>query len=317
VALIAVTAQQRNVEIATVGLVAVLLYRSFSYGETLVGVHQKLVQLIPVLDQLEEGVDKLRRGARRPGSLEVGRLQHIQVDQLTFRYPGSDLTALESVSFGLDAGDVVGVVGPSGAGKSTLAELLLGLRQPAAGSIRLNGIDLQDLTLASRSSVVTLVSQAVPLVPGSIRDNVRFFRTIDDQAVDAAIAAAGLTSVVSTLPHGADTLIGPGARSVSGGQAQRIGIARALAANPSLLVLDEPTSALDADAEQIVTDLIGELRGAVGVLVIAHRLTTLRHCDRVLVIEDGCKTDEGPLDEVRNRNEFLRHAFKVGALTTD
>jgi ATP-binding cassette, subfamily B, bacterial len=316
VGLIAYTAQRRDIEIATVGLVAVLLYRSFSYGETLVGVHQRLVQLVPVLDQLEDGVTKLRGDVRRVGDRELASFSRLQLSEITFRYPGAEHDALRELSLEVTSGEVVGVVGPSGAGKSTLAELVLGLRQPDRGEIRVDGIDLWDLTESSRAGSISLLSQSVPLVPGTVRDNVRFFRDIDDADIDAAIRDAGLDDVVSRLAEGSNTMIGPGHRMLSGGQAQRVGLARALAGSPTLIVLDEPTSALDAGAEQLVTDLIGKLRGRVSVIVIAHRLTTLRHCTKVIVLEHGIKADEGTLDQVRRRNPFLRHAFEVGVLET-
>ena len=158
------------------------------------------------------------------------------------------------------------------------------------------------------------MSQNVPVITGTVRDNVRYFRDIDDADIDDAIVAAGLADVVAQLSEGLDTVVGPGARALSGGQAQRLGIARALAGKPAIIVLDEPTSALDAAAEQVVTDTIGTLRGLVGVVVIAHRLTTLRHCDRIVVIQDGRVADEGTMTELRERNKFLDHAFQVGRL---
>lgn len=312
VGLIAITANRGNVEVATVGLVAVLLYRSFSYGESLVSLQQKLVQLVPALDQLETAVTKLDRSRLADGSESIEGFHQVELSQVTFCYPGAQIPALQDFSLRIQLGEIVGVVGPSGSGKSTLAELLLGLRKPGCGTISVDGVDLSALSDRSRSEQISLVSQTVPLVPGSLRDNVRFFRDIDDQSVDQALEASGLSAVVRELPLGADTQIGPGARAVSGGQAQRIGIARALAGRPGLLVLDEPTSALDATAEEIVTDLIGSLRGSIAVVVIAHRLTTLRHCDRIVVIEGGIKSGEGTFASLGKTNEFLRHALATG-----
>jgi ABC-type multidrug transport system fused ATPase/permease subunit len=314
VAMIFSSAEREDVEITAVGLVAVLLYRSFTYGTMLVSTHQKLVQLVPVLDQLEHGLERLVNNPVRAGKREIDKFEHAEFRDVSYKYPGSHDPALVDFSARINAGEVVGVVGPSGAGKSTMAELLVSLRRPQAGLFELNGINATELTERNRSRTITLVSQSVPLVPGSLRDNVRFFRELDEGAIDRAIESAGLGEVIAGMPNGADSLIGPGARAVSGGQAQRIGIARALAAEPGLIVLDEPTSALDATAEAIVTDLIGSLRGSVAVVVIAHRLTTLRHCDRVLVVEDGAKTGEGSFAAVAQSNAFLKNAVAAGTL---
>lgn len=314
VGMIAYVAYRGDGDVAAVGLVAILLYRASNYGTVLVRHHQAIVRLAPIIDQLQEGLERLQSFEMTPGTLEPTHVDRIVVDDVEFRYPDEETAALESVSVSIEIGEVVGIVGPSGAGKSTLAELLIGLRRPTTGSILVDGMNLADLTDSARSRCIALVSQNVPLVPGTIADNVRFFREIDDETVIESMNSAGLSEMLADLPEGADTMIGPGARAVSGGQAQRIGIARALAGRPSLIVLDEPTSALDARSEEFVTQTIGALGSSFGVAVIAHRLTTLRFCDRVVVIEDGRITDQGAMSEVGERNEFLRHAIAAGSL---
>jgi len=317
VALIAIAATREGGDVAATGLVALLLYRAFNYGSTLVSVHQSLVTLVPVLDQLDDGVERLRAARSRATERvpEGAQIEHLTIDHVTMRYPGASSDALHDVSAEFGAHEVIGIVGPSGAGKTTLAELLVGLRRPTSGTICYDGLELHSVTDDSRANLVTLVSQHVPLVPGSLVDNVRFFRDISEEAVDEALVGSGLESFVAELPDGRDTRIGPGARALSGGQMQRIGIARAIAGAPRFLVLDEPTSALDATTEKLVTDTIGALRGRIGVIVIAHRLTTLRHCDRVLVVEDGTISDIGSMRDLSERNEFVRHAVAVGSLS--
>ena len=314
VAMIAITALRGDGEIASVGLVAVLLYRASNYGTVLVRYHQQLVRVTPIIEQLQEGLDRLWAHQITPGEIDPGDVRSIETRSVDFAYPGQAEAALEDVTLRVDVGEVVGVVGPSGAGKSTLAELLIGLRRPTTGEVVVGDTDMSDITEQARSKRIALVSQNVPLVPGTVADNVDFFRGLDEDAVRRAIEGAGLADVVMALPDGDQTRIGPGARAISGGQAQRIGIARALAGDPSIIILDEPTSALDAQAEHFVTDTIGGLGGSYGVLVIAHRLTTLRNCDRVIVIEDGRITDEGMMTEVGSRNGFLKHALAAGSL---
>ena len=314
VAMIAITALRGDSEIASVGLVAVLLYRASNYGTVLVRYHQQLVRVTPIIEQLQEGLDRLWEHQVTPGELDPGDIRSIEARSVTFAYPGQAEAALDDISLRISIGEVVGVVGPSGAGKSTLAELLIGLRQPSSGEVVVGDTAMSDVTEQARSKRIALVSQIVPLIPGTVADNVDFFRDLDDDVVTRAIDAAGLADVVAALPDGEQTRIGPGARAVSGGQAQRIGIARALAGEPSIIILDEPTSALDAQAEQFITDTISRLGDSFGVLVIAHRLTTLRNCDRVIVIEDGRITAEGPMNEVGSRNGFLKHALAAGRL---
>ena len=317
VALIAAAASRDGGDVAATGLVALLLYRAFNYGSSLVSVHQSLVTLVPVLDQLDDGVRRLRdaKSGATERVPEGVRIERLVIDRVSMRYPGASTDALHDVDVAFGAHEVIGIVGPSGAGKTTLAELLVGLRRPTTGTISYDDIELHDVTDDSRANLVTLVSQHVPLVPGSLVDNVRFFRDVPDQAIDEALTGAGLDPFVAELPDGRDTRIGPGARALSGGQMQRIGIARAIAGAPRFLVLDEPTSALDATTEELVTDTIGALRGKIGVIVIAHRLTTLRHCDRVLVVENGTISDVGPMRDLSERNEFVRHALEVGSLS--
>lgn len=314
VAMIAWTAAQDGGQVAAVGVVAVLLYRSSNYATVLVAGLQRLARMAPTMEQLEEGLAKLWNNQVTPGDRELTTFGTLQAADVSFSYPGQATPAVSQISLKVTTSEVVGVIGPSGGGKSTLAELLIGLRRPSDGTVIIDGVRLSDLTEHSLAKCVSLVSQNVPVIAGTLRENIRFFRDIDDVDIDAAIEAAGLADVVAGLSDGLETRVGPGARALSGGQAQRLGIARALAGRPAIVVLDEPTSALDAAAEQIVTDTIGALRGLVGVVVIAHRLTTLRHCDRIIVIESGRVADEGTMDELRQRNKFLDHAIEVGRL---
>jgi len=233
---------------------------------------------------------------------------------VSFFYPNEPVPAVQDLSIEVSKGEVLGIVGPSGAGKSTLAELCVGLRYPTTGQVVVGGVDMVDLVDEERSRCIALASQSVPLIPDTVRANVRFFRDVSDSDIDYAIEAAGMAIVVSELPDGADTIVGPGARSLSGGQTQRIGIARALAGRPKFIVFDEPTSALDAAAERLITETIGRLRGSIGVIVIAHRLTTLRHCDRIVVIEHGRLADEGSFSEIGERNDYLKYALSAGHL---
>ena len=312
--MIAVSAVRGDSEVAAVGVVAVLLYRSSNYGSVLVDVQQRLSQMSPLVEQLQEGIDRLHGSQRPIGHVELSEPTRITATDISYRYPNETSQALRAVTLTLDRGEVVGLVGPSGSGKSTLAEILVGLRRPEHGEVNYDDVGVDDLTARSRAASISLVSQQSPVLPDTIRENIRFHRHVSEDEVLMAAREAGLDTFLDSLPEGLDTVVGPGTRALSGGQAQRIGIARALAARPSFVVLDEPTSALDAHNEELVTETIGRLRSDVGVLVIAHRLSTLRHCDRVAVVEAGELTDTGPMSEVARRNDFVAHALEVGRL---
>ena len=184
-------------------------------------------------------------------------------------------------------GESIGVVGPSGAGKSTLVQLLLRLREPAGGAYLVNGLPASSFLLDDWHERVAYVAQEPRVFRGSVRDNIRFFRPIDDTAIERAARMAHIHEDIVALPEGYDTVIGQIADAVSGGQRQRICIARALAAQPGILILDEPTSALDPASERAVQASLSELHGHVILFIIAHRHSTLTDCDRIFAMDAG------------------------------
>lgn len=314
IALIAYVGANGGIEVAALGVVVLTLYRSLSYGQALVGTHSGLVSLEPVLDQLEREYQSYRSHPRRLGLCDSSEAKTLELKDVCYRYPGSSSQVLIAVSFAVRRGEIVGIVGPSGAGKSTLADLIVGLREPTNGAIFLDAQVLTNVFYSTRVQRISLVSQAVPIIPATVSDNVNFFRELGAENTAEAITAVGLRPLIDSFPDGPLTRIGTGARALSGGQAQRLGIARAIAGKPDFLVLDEPTSALDPGSEEFVTDMIGSLRGRVGVIVIAHRLSTLRHCDRVIVMEDGQVTGDDSLHHLRNTNVYVERAFELGSL---
>jgi len=226
----------------------------------------------------------------------------LEFDHVSFAY-GDDAPALSDVSFSARKGEVVALVGASGAGKSTLIDLLPRFLEPTSGRITLDGVDLRSITLDALRSLTGIVSQDTVLFNDTVRANVAFGRTQVTQAqLDAAARAANAMAFIEELPEGWDTNLGERGSRLSGGQRQRLAIARALLSDPPILILDEATSALDVESERLVQEAIDRLLAGRTVFVIAHRLATIQHADRILVLERGQLVEQGTHADLLVRN---------------
>ena len=213
----------------------------------------------------------------------------VEVRDLTFTYPGKTRPVLRDVNLTIPKNSAVAFIGPSGSGKTTLADIILGLIQPQSGSVLVDGNSIFD-NLNSWHKLVAYIPQNIYLIDDSIRANVAFGSAeeeISDDKIWQALKSAQLDTFVRSLEKGLDTMVGDQGVKLSGGQRQRIGIARALYHNPEVLVLDEATSALDSETEAAVMDAINRLQGNKTILVIAHRLTTIRNCDTIYEIKNA------------------------------
>ncbi len=216
---------------------------------------------------------------------------------MTFHYPGADASALAEFSLDVEAGETIALVGPSGAGKTTLCNLAARFYDPTQGRILLDGRDLRKIEVESYRRLTGIVEQDVFLFDGTIGENIAYgSRRATDADVRRAAAIANADEFIDKLPQGYDTLIGERGVKLSGGQRQRIAIARAVLADPRILILDEATSNLDTESERLIQDSLIRLMENRTSLVIAHRLSTIAHANRIVVLEDGRISEIGSHD---------------------
>ncbi len=269
------------------------------------GATERLLELLESPSELLEPADPVPL----PDTAR-GRLEFVDV---AFRYPSRpEAVVLDGVSFVVEPGEMVAVVGPSGAGKSTLFDLAQRFYDPAAGEIRLDGVDLRALSLESLRARIGFVPQEAVLFAGTVGDNLRYGRPdATDDAVFEALRLAHAEAFVRALPAGLDTPVGEGGSGLSGGQKQRLAIARALLPGPRLLLLDEATSALDAESEQHIRDSIEALKGRCSIVAIAHRLSTVRQADRILVLDAGRLVASGTHDALMQSSELYARFARI------
>ena len=244
---------------------------------------------------------------------------HIRFDKVTFRYhPESDTNTLENVSFEVQPGQMVALVGRSGSGKTTMSKLILGLYPPTVGKILIDGYDITSLSLRSLRQQIGVVDQDTFMFGGTIRENISVGHpqaTLED--VISAARQAGAHQFITEMPMGYETQIGEGGGMLSGGQRQRLAITRALVGNPRLLILDEATSHLDAESERIIQTNLGKITQNRTTLVIAHRLSTVRNADLILVLDRGVLVESGTHDELMNKRGYYLYLNQQQLAMTD
>ncbi len=262
------------------------------------GATERLMELLDASNDLPEPV--------RPRQLPDGRRLPLTARNVRFAYPmRPDVDVLRGLDFEIAPGEMVALVGPSGAGKSTLFDLLQRFYDPTGGDLSLAGCPLTELRLEDVRNAVGLVPQNPVLFAGTLRSNVLYGNPRATGAeLENALRLAHAAEFIATLPEGLDSRVGEGGVGLSGGEKQRLAIARALLTHPAILLLDEATSALDAESENYIRMSIEELKGQCSIVVIAHRLSTVRRADRILVLQSGQLIADGPHDALVCSNDL-------------
>jgi ATP-binding cassette subfamily B protein len=297
---------------ASLGGVILLLLRGGTAGQMVQGAYQGLAQSLPFIERTQDTIRRYVESSPQDGPQTLSRVETVAFEKVSFAY-NAGRPVLTEITFEVSAGEVIGIIGPSGAGKSTLVQLLLQLRTPDRGRYLVNGMLADAFMRDDWHRQVAYVPQEPRLLHASVADNIRFFRDIDDEAVERAGRLARIHEDIIGWSNGYETIVGPRADAVSGGQQQRICLARALAARPEVLVLDEPTSALDPQSETLIGESLKALKEDLTLFIIAHRMSTLDICDRVMVIVDGRLVAFDTKALLQTQNTYYRHASELAA----
>jgi ABC-type multidrug transport system fused ATPase/permease subunit len=308
-----------------IGTLAVFLAAGTRVAPAILRIQQGAVQIKgnvgaakPTLDLLDElgELSEVELEEEKIDFIHEGFVSKIKIDNVTLTYPGNSSPSLNQVSARVDESKIVAIVGPSGAGKTSLVDVLLGVLKPDSGEVEISGMSSMD-AIARWPGAISYVPQDVLIVDGTIRHNVALgfpASALADDQIMSAIKDSALGEFVNSLPNGLDTEVGEAGAKLSGGQRQRLGIARALYTNPKLLVLDEATSALDGETESLVTESIQNLRGKVSVVMIAHRLSTVRNADVVIYMQSGRVQAVGTFEDVRKQIPNFDHQANLMGL---
>ncbi len=269
----------------------------------------------PGLAAAERGFELLDAKAEiedRPGALPVTGIEDaLRLEGVSFQYE-AEQPVLRGVDIEIGRGQVVALVGPSGAGKTTVANLVPRFYDPTAGRLSLDGRDLRELRVRDLRSLMGIVTQETVLFHDTVRANIAYGRLdVTQEELESAAQAANAHHFIMELPDGYDTVLGERGTRLSGGQRQRVAIARALLRNAPILILDEATSALDTESEVLVQDAIERLMTDRTVLVIAHRLSTVRRADRIVVLQNGRVEDQGTHDQLLARDGLYRRLYEL------
>jgi ATP-binding cassette subfamily B protein len=252
----------------------------------------------------------IEANANKPAMSNV--LGIVDFKDVSFTYPGSTNPAIKELALRVRPGEMIALVGPSGSGKSTLINLAIGFLRPQSGTISFDGNDLSKFDLRTARKFISVVPQESVLFDGTVRENITYgLGDVSDRAVTDALVASNAADFVAALPEGVDTIVGERGARISGGQKQRLAIARALIRNPRILVLDEATSALDSESERAIQKALESLMANRTTFVVAHRLSTVQKADTILVLQDGNLVERGTHHELSKAGGLYQRLFEA------
>src|SRR3989344_332388 len=299
--------------IATFVAIIYLVQKMFSFIQSIQakfnGINESL-PLINILVRYEKEIEKNKefKGGNKKFSFD----KKLEFRKVSFKYSeGQNIVSLLDLL--VNKGETAGIVGPSGAGKTTIIDLILGLLRPQKGEILIDGINIDEIDKKSWHDNIGYVSQDIFLLNDTIENNIRFYNnSLSREDIAEAAKSANIYDFIETLPSGFQTLVGEQGIQLSGGQRQRVVMARALARKPHILILDEATSALDNESEHKIQEAIKNLRGKLTILIVAHRLSTVMHSDKILVLKDGIIAEEGsPQELLSNSQSYFYKNYNI------
>lgn len=313
-ALLFVSASEAT-EMTSIGAVMLVMLRSLTYGQALQSSHATVLAGVPFIQTLQAKLTRYRRNRLLDTGEAIGDIGELRLESVDFAYvPGQPV--LTDISAVIAPGEMIGIIGPSGGGKSTLVQLLLGLRLPDSGEILADGRPISSLSREEWARRVTFVPQDAHLFSGTVSDNIRFMRPdTSDAQLQRAAEMAHIAEDIARFDDGFQHQVGEGGGQLSGGQQQRLCIARALVEEPDVLILDEPTSALDPRSEHLIRETLLELKGHMTIIIIAHRISTLDSCSRIMVIQGGQIQGFDTPKRLAETNAFYRDALSLARLT--
>jgi ATP-binding cassette subfamily B protein len=292
-----------GVTVGTIVAFVGYLGRLYTPASTLAGVQVQIVSALAVFERIFSYLDMKPEGDEKPDAIVLPKVRgDVRFDDVRFKY-SEDRTALDGVTFHIEPGQMAAFVGPSGAGKTTITQLVPRFYDPQSGAVRIDGVDVRDVTLASLRDNIGIVTQETYLFHDTIAANLRYAREdATDAEMIAAAKAANIHDFIVRQPLGYETVVGERGHKLSGGERQRLAIARVLLKNPRILILDEATSALDSNNERLIQDALVPLMQGRTSLVIAHRLSTILNADVIFVVEGGRIAESGSHAELIARD---------------
>ncbi|HET9056976.1 MAG TPA: ABC transporter ATP-binding protein [Chitinophagaceae bacterium] len=304
-------------DVMTIGTLTVFLAylaKFFTPVQNLAKKTSTITQTIVALERVQAILDAEVIIPEKPNAIQPGKLKgNIVFENVSFAY-NPDEPVLNNVSFSIKAGENIGICGPTGGGKSTVASLIPRFYDITSGKIYIDGVDISDFTLDGLRNQIGFVLQDTVLFYGTVRDNIRYGRPDASEAeIIEAAKMADADEFIVKMPQGYDTLVGERGLTLSGGQRQRIGIARAIIRNSPILILDEPTASLDAESERIVMQALEKLMEGRTVITITHRLGTIKHADKIVVVKDGMVAEEGTHEELIRMGKVYAELYHTQA----